>query len=43
MHRRARCGLEAVGHDVTTRPYDKGRFTRQVGADLGKLAEQATA
>ena len=34
---------EAEGHDVTTRPYDKGRFTRQVGADLGELAKQATA
>ena len=34
---------EAEGHDVTTRPYDKGRFTQQVGADLGTLAKQATA
>ena len=34
---------EAEGHDVATRPYDKGRFTKQVGAALGKLAEQATA
>jgi len=34
---------EAEGHDVSTRPYDKGRFTKQIGADLGKLAEQATA
>ena len=34
---------EAEGHDVTTRPYDKGRFTKQVGADLGELAKQATA
>ncbi len=34
---------EAEGHDVTTRPYDKGRFTKQVGVDLGELAKQATA
>ncbi len=34
---------EAEGHDVTTKAYDKGRFTKQIGADLGKLAEQATA
>jgi predicted TIM-barrel fold metal-dependent hydrolase len=34
---------EAEGHDVTTRPYDKGRFTRQVGVDLGELAKKATA
>jgi predicted TIM-barrel fold metal-dependent hydrolase len=34
---------EAEGHDVSTKAYDKGRFTRQVGADLGELAKQATA
>ena len=34
---------EAQGHDVTTKPYDKGRFTKQIGADLGALAKQATA
>jgi len=34
---------EAEGHDVTTMPYDKGRFTKQVGVDLGELAKQATA
>ncbi len=35
---------EAAGHDVEIRPFDKGRFVRQgKGADLGKLAAQATA
>lgn len=35
---------EAVGHSVEIRSYDKGRFSRsQTGADLGKLAERATA
>jgi predicted TIM-barrel fold metal-dependent hydrolase len=34
---------EAEGHNVTTRPYDKGRFTKQVGIDLGTLSKQATA
>jgi hypothetical protein len=34
---------EAEGHDVTTKPYDKGRFTKQVGIDLGELAKNATA
>jgi len=34
---------EAEGHDVTTKAYDKGRFTKQVGVDLGELAKQATA
>ena len=34
---------EAVGHDVTTKAYDKGRFTKQVGVDLGELAKNATA
>jgi predicted TIM-barrel fold metal-dependent hydrolase len=31
------------GHDVGVRSYDKGRFERHHGADLGRLAEQATA
>lgn len=34
---------EAEGHDVATKAYDKGRFTKSVGADLGELAKQATA
>ncbi|HEY5154242.1 MAG TPA: amidohydrolase family protein [Acidimicrobiales bacterium] len=34
---------EAEGHDVSTRPYDKGRFTKQVGIDMGTLSKQATA
>lgn len=34
---------EAAGHDVEIRPYDKGRFTKQVGIDIGKLQERATA
>jgi predicted TIM-barrel fold metal-dependent hydrolase len=34
---------EAVGHDVEIRPFDKGRFAKSVGADLGALAKQATA
>jgi predicted TIM-barrel fold metal-dependent hydrolase len=35
---------EAVGHDVSTRSFDKGRYERtQKGADLGKLAKAATA
>jgi predicted TIM-barrel fold metal-dependent hydrolase len=34
---------EAEGHDVSTKAYDKGRFTKQVGVDLGELAKQATA
>ena len=34
---------EAEGHDVTTKAYDKGRFTKQIGADLGELAKNATA
>jgi hypothetical protein len=34
----------AAGHDVAVRSYDKGRFERtRKGADLGKLAEKATA
>jgi predicted TIM-barrel fold metal-dependent hydrolase len=34
---------EAAGHDVSIRSFDKGRLERKVGADLGALAEQATA
>jgi len=34
---------EAPGHDVSVRPFDKGRFERHLGADLGALAAQATA
>jgi predicted TIM-barrel fold metal-dependent hydrolase len=34
---------EAEGHDVSIRSLDKGRFERQTGADLGKLAEKASA
>jgi predicted TIM-barrel fold metal-dependent hydrolase len=34
---------EAEGHDVTTKPYDKGRFTKQVGIEMGELAKKATA
>ncbi|HTR70742.1 MAG TPA: amidohydrolase family protein [Mycobacteriales bacterium] len=34
---------EAAGHDVAVRSFDQGRFERHVGADLGKLAERATA
>jgi hypothetical protein len=34
---------EAAGHDVSVRAYDQGRYQRQKGIDLGKLAEQATA
>jgi predicted TIM-barrel fold metal-dependent hydrolase len=34
---------EAGDHDVSIRSHDKGRFQRQVGADLGKLAAKATA
>ena len=34
----------AIGHDVSERSYDKGRFVRtHKGADLGKLAGAATA
>jgi hypothetical protein len=34
----------AAGHDVAVRSFDKGRFERdRKGADLGKLAKQATA
>jgi len=35
---------KAIGHDVTVRSFDKGRFERtRKGADLGKLAARATA
>jgi predicted TIM-barrel fold metal-dependent hydrolase len=34
---------EAAGHDVSTRSYDKGRFEKSVGAEIGKLAKMATA
>ena len=34
---------EVSGHDVSIRSRDKGRFTRSVGVDLGKLAGSATA
>jgi predicted TIM-barrel fold metal-dependent hydrolase len=34
----------AIGHDVSIRSLDKGRFTRtRTGIDIGTLAEQATA
>jgi len=34
---------EAAGHDVSIKAFDTGRFSRQKGIDLGKLASQATA
>jgi predicted TIM-barrel fold metal-dependent hydrolase len=34
---------EAAGHDVSIRAYDTGRYARKKGADLAKLASQATA
>ncbi|XVQ08261.1 amidohydrolase family protein [Spirillospora sp. CA-255316] len=34
---------EAAGHDVSIRSYDKGRFDKQVGIEMGRLADQATA
>jgi len=34
---------EAAGHDVSIKAFDTGRFSRQKGIDLGKLAKQATA
>ena len=34
---------EAEGHDVSIRAYDKGRFEKSVGIDLGTLEKQATA
>ncbi len=35
---------EAVGHDISVRSYDKGRFVRSgAGTDLAQLAANATA
>jgi predicted TIM-barrel fold metal-dependent hydrolase len=34
---------EAGDHDVTIKAYDKGRFEKSVGIDMGKLAGSATA
>jgi predicted TIM-barrel fold metal-dependent hydrolase len=34
---------EAEGHDVSIKAYDKGRFDKSVGIDLGELEKQATA
>jgi predicted TIM-barrel fold metal-dependent hydrolase len=34
---------EAAGHDVAIRSRDKGRYERKLGADLGKLAKNASA
>jgi predicted TIM-barrel fold metal-dependent hydrolase len=34
---------EAAGHDVSIRSYDKGRFEKSVGTEIGKLAKMATA
>lgn len=34
---------EAGNHDVQIRPFDKGRFTKQIGIHLGDLAAKATA
>ena len=34
---------EVAGHDVSVQSRDKGRFTKAIGADLGKLASSATA
>jgi predicted TIM-barrel fold metal-dependent hydrolase len=34
---------EAGDHDVSIRSYDKGRFEKQVGIDLGELVPKATA
>jgi predicted TIM-barrel fold metal-dependent hydrolase len=34
---------EAGNHDVAIRPFDKGRFVKQVGIDLGELEAKATA
>lgn len=34
---------EAGDHDVEIRPFDKGRFTKQIGIDLGDLQAKATA
>jgi len=45
---RARCTVDALraespGHDVAVRSFDKGRFERRVGIDIGTLAARATA
>ncbi|MFF5257772.1 amidohydrolase family protein [Actinomadura viridis] len=34
---------EAAGHDVSVRSYDKGRFEKSVGIEMGRLSGQATA
>ncbi|MFD0690700.1 amidohydrolase family protein [Actinomadura fibrosa] len=34
---------EAAGHDVSIRSYDKGRFDKRVGIEMGELARNATA
>ena len=34
---------EAAGHDVSIRSFDKGRFEKQIGVDLGELERRATA
>jgi hypothetical protein len=34
---------EVAGHDVSVQSRDKGRFTRSVGVEMGKLAGHATA
>jgi predicted TIM-barrel fold metal-dependent hydrolase len=34
---------EAAGHDVSIHAYDKGRFEKQVGIDMGDLVGKATA
>jgi predicted TIM-barrel fold metal-dependent hydrolase len=34
---------EAAGHDVSIRSYDKGRFEKQVGIEMGDVAGRATA
>jgi predicted TIM-barrel fold metal-dependent hydrolase len=34
---------QAAGHDVSIKAFDTGRYQREKGIDLGKLAKQATA
>ena len=34
---------EVSGHDVSVQSRDKGRFTKSVGVEIGKLASAATA
>ena len=34
---------EAGNHDIEIRPFDKGRFTKQLGADLGALQAKTSA